>query len=177
MNLGQIGGGLLLVGVTAVVAAAVADVGLIVPAALAGLGAGVVAVAAPPPLDGRVTRVGLGLLAVGGLSVAVMLAIQAATRHFPEMISLVPLLIAAAAIPLGCLAVGVPLARSSGAARVVGAAVLLGSGLVLVGQVAGGAQVGVSPVVAAGVAVAALGLAGVGRLAIGAIGAGSVGSR
>ena len=170
MNLSRIGGGLLIVGVAAFVAAAVADFSLTAPAALAGLGAVLVAAAGPPPLDRRLVRFGLVMLAVGALSVAIMLAIQAATQHFPEMISLVPLLIGAVTLPAGCLAVGVPLARSSGASRFVGLLVLLGLALVGIGEVSSAAQAGpVSLILAAGVAVAAIGLAGVGRLAIGPV--------
>jgi hypothetical protein len=171
MTLGRIGGGILLVGGAALVytLAAVPDwvtgTSLIAPAVLLGIGAAVVSAAGPRPLDARLTRAGLGLLAVGGLSVALALAILNSDAE--EMAELVPLLIALGAILLGCLATGLSLLRSTGLVRAVGAFVLLGLLLVIVGNVVGGGQVTPPAILVAGYAITGLGLTGVGVLALG----------
>jgi len=171
MTLGRVGGGLIILGGAALVftLATVPDwvtgTGLIAPAILLGIGAAVVGAAGPRPLDARLTRAGLGLLAVGGLTVALALAILNSDAE--EMAELVPLLIALGAILLGCLATGLSLLRSTGPVRAVGAAVLVGLLLVIVGNVVGGGQVTPPPILLAGYAVTGLGLTGVAVLALG----------
>jgi len=173
VSLGRIGGGILLVGGAALVytVAAVLDwvtgTSLIVPAVLLGIGAAVVSVAGARPLDARLTRAGLGLLAVGGLSVALALAILNSDAE--EMAELVPLLIALGAILLGCLSTGLSLLRLRGPGRAVGAVVLVGLLLVIVGNVVGGGQVTPPAILLAGYAVTGLGLTGVAVLALGVL--------
>ena len=165
ITLGRIGGGLILLGIPALVYTSVIGADLIVPAILLGVGAAVVSVAGPRPLDARLTRAGLAFLAVGGLSVAVGLAIESTDA---EMADLVPVLIAVATIPVGCLATGVSLARSSGFVRAVGAVVLSGLVLALIGEVIGLGSAGPpSAILLLGVAVTGVGLAGVGVLTLG----------
>jgi len=124
-----------------------------------------VSVAGPRALDARLTRAGLGLLAVGGLSVALALAILNSDAE--EMAELVPLLIALGAILLGCLATGLSLLRLRGPVRAVGAVVLVGLLLVIVGNVVGGGQVTPPAILLAGYAIIGLGLIGVAVLALG----------
>jgi hypothetical protein len=171
MTLGRIGGGLTLLGGAALlytlvtVSDWVTGTGLIAPAVLLGIGAAVVSAAGPRPLDARLTRAGLGLLAVGGLSVALALAILNSDAE--EMAELVPLLIALGAILLGCLATGLSLLRLRGPVRAVGAVVLAGLLLVIVGNAVGGGQATPSAILLAGYAVTGLGLTGVAALALG----------
>jgi hypothetical protein len=84
-----------------------------------------------------------------------------------EMAELVPILIALGAILLGCLATGLSLLRSTGPVRAVGAVILLGLLLVIVGNVVGGGQVTPPAILLAGYAVTGLGLTGVAVLALG----------
>lgn len=165
MTLGRIGGGIILVGGAALLYTVVNGPNFIAPAVLLGIGAAVVSVAGPGPLDARLTRAGLGLLAVGGLSVALALAILNSDAE--EMAELVPLLIALGAILLGCLVIGLSLLQSRGPVRAVGAVVLLGLLLVIVGNVVGGGQVTPPVILPAGYAFTGLGLTGVAVLALG----------
>jgi peptidoglycan/LPS O-acetylase OafA/YrhL len=165
VTLGRIGGGLIILGGAALAYTLAIGPDHIAPAVLLGIGAAVVSAAGPRPLDARLTRAGLGLLAVGGLSVALALAILNSDAE--EMAELVPLLVALGAILLGCLAIGLSLLRSTGPVRAVGAVVLLGLLLVIVGNVVGGGQVTPPPILLAGYAVTGLGLTGVAVLALG----------
>jgi len=124
-----------------------------------------VAAAGPRPLDARLTRAGLGLQAVGGLSVAVVFAILNWEENL--MGPLILALAAIGAILLGCLVTGLSLLRSTGPVRAVGAVVLVGLLLVIVGNVVGGGQVTPPAILLAGYAVTGLGLTGVAVLALG----------
>jgi len=173
MLLGRIGGGLILVGGAAlayVLAQPLTEVDgrlygpdVTVPAAMLGIGAAVVSAAGSRPLHARLTRFGFGLIALGGLALIVAKAIE----NTGPMAALAPLLLAIAAIAGGCLSIGVSLARSRGLVRAVGAVVLLGPSLVIVGTVVGGGQVSPQPIILAGYVVTGLGLIGVAVLALG----------
>lgn len=172
MTLGRIGGGLIILGGAALVYALgqpLTDIegrlyppDVTVPAAVLGIGAAVVSAAGSRPLDARLTRFGLGLLALGGLAVVVAKAIE----NMGPMAALTPLLIAIVAITSGCLVTGFSLARSRGLVRAIGALVLFGLLLVIIGVAIGG---GASPpvILQVGFVVTGLGLTGVAVLALG----------
>jgi hypothetical protein len=173
VTLGRIGGGLIILGVAAsayVLGQPLTEVDgrlygpdVTVSAAVLGIGAAVVSAAGSRPLDARLTRFGLSLLALGGLAVVVAKAIE----NIGPMAALTPLVIAIAALTGGCLASGLSLLRSTGLVRAVGAVVLLGLFLVIVGNVVSGGQVTPPAILLAGYAVTGLGLAGVAVLALG----------
>lgn len=134
-----------------------------IPFALFGLGAALVGAAGPRPLDARLTRFGVGLLALGAFAVVVMEALESSDN---PMAPLTPLLIAIGAFLIGILATGLSLARSSGPQRAVGVTLLLGLLLVIISEAVGGGLASPPPMLLIGRAVAILGLAGMGALAL-----------
>lgn len=166
MTLGRIGGGFILLSCAAFAYTAATGLDLVVPATLVGIGAAVVAVAGPRPLDARLTRAGLAILAVGAVSNAVFTVIEQISQGAPQE-GLALFLISLAAIPVGSLVAGLSLARSSGIPRAVGATLLLGLLLVIIGEALGGGLASPPPMLLIGRAVAVLGLTGVGALALG----------
>jgi hypothetical protein len=79
------------------------------PAAIFGFGAVLVAATGPRPLDARLARGGMALLALGAFAVVAMYVIEEGSN---PMAALTPLLIAIAAFATGGLAVVVSLLRS-----------------------------------------------------------------
>jgi hypothetical protein len=186
MRFGRFGGWLIVCGGAAVLVAVVKYLngdglgfgswdagGLLVDAALGLFAAGAVVLCAvgPEPLNGRIVRAGMGILAVGQLG---LLAISiAAAISTPEDLSnlqnfAVVYLVGGGAGLLGLLVAGLGLVRRPGAARVVGA--LLVAGFLLVGAalgVAAGAGLALPAHTTLGaIAVAIAGDIGIGLLAI-----------
>ncbi len=121
---------------------------------LLGAGAGVVGIAAPPPLRPRLTRVGLGFVAIGLLSLALglIVPIPPGSNSLASW-GIYPVLGGGAASAIGWLVTAASLVRSPGGPRVVGL-VLLGAVLVVLLPLLGWALL-------------ILGCAGVGLLALG----------
>lgn len=136
-------GGLLVVGgcVLFMIAAAIAiagggvgiglrDVGgLVVAASLAlgGSGAAILSVAGPGPLHGRVTRIGLGILAVGLLSSLASSTMAAASAgHEASLPIFVLFIVGSLSTVLGSLVTGLSLVRAPGPSRAVGLVFLAG---------------------------------------------------
>jgi peptidoglycan/LPS O-acetylase OafA/YrhL len=82
-----------------------------IAALLFGLGASLVSAVGQPPLDTRLARVGMALLAVGAFAVA---AIKPAESSGNPMAGLTPVVVAFVALVSGALAVAVSLVRSRG---------------------------------------------------------------
>ena len=161
----RIGGGLILVGLATLAFVTATRSSVVLPAALLGVGAALVSVSARMPLDARLTRIGLGLLALGAFSVVVAQVVESSDAE--EMAGLAPLLIAIGALAIGGLALGLSLARSSGRVRVVGAVILLGLALVVGGEALGGGLASPPLILQVGFVIAGAGLAAIGVLALG----------
>jgi hypothetical protein len=115
--------------------------GLPITAALAlfALGAIVLCAFGPEPFDGRLVRLGLGMLAVGQLSLlAQEILFATSTSDVMPNLGIIGLLYlaAGAAGGLGLLPAGVALAMTPGRARVVGALLLAGLVLLVAAWVA-----------------------------------------
>ena len=118
MTLGRIGGGLIILAgaVLAYVLAQPPPVidgrvyapDVTVPALLLGLGAVLVSIAGPKPLDGRLARAGVVLIAIGAVAVAAIKTIESGDN---PMAGLAPVVVALASFIGGGLAIGASLAR------------------------------------------------------------------
>ena len=85
-----------------------------IPAALLGLGAVIVGLAGPKPLDSRLARVGVGLLALGAFAIAAMKTIESGTN---PMAGLMPLAVALVGFVSGGVAIAIALLRRGQIAR------------------------------------------------------------
>lgn len=119
--------------------------GLTLSAALAliGLGAAVLSRSGPPALAGRAVRVGLGILAVGLLSVLLAAIIAGASEFDPlESIPTIVLLFGGGwATLIGLLIAVIALVRAPGRSRAVGLLFLGGLGLCIAAIVLAGGNV------------------------------------
>lgn len=189
MVLARVGGLLLIVGSVAVGIWAIAFSGAAAPASpgearsdtllvtafalLLGAGAGAVGIAAPPPPFGaRLTRVGLGLIGVGMLSVALgrtVIVIPTGSNELSSLPYLILVFGGGLATIVGTLACGASLARSpSVGPRIVGLALLAGPlSLPLAAAISLLLDVDTSVIVLIGLSLLILGYAGIGILALG----------
>jgi hypothetical protein len=192
MALARVGGLLLIVGSVAVGIWAIAFSGAAAPAGsagqgevrsdtllvtafalLLGAGAGAVGIAAPPPFGSRLTRVGLGLIGVGMLSVALGRTVVVIPTGSNELSSLPYLILVfggGLATIVGSLVCGASLARSpSVGPRIVGLALLAGPlSLPLAAAISLPLHVDASVIVLIGLRLLILSYAGIGILALGA---------
>jgi hypothetical protein len=106
---------------------------LITPASLTliGIGAALLGLAGPRPFDGRLSRVGPGMTAIGLLSyvAATNMSIPAGTNTAQSLPIVVGLLVGLVATILGLVVTGLALLRRPGSSRVVGALLLAGLAL------------------------------------------------
>lgn len=191
MVLTRVGGLLLIAGIAAVAAWAITFAGPAAPAGpsgpgetrgdttlviafalLLGAGAGTIGIAGPPRLDSRLTRVGLGITAVGMLSLALGRAVVVIPAGSNELSSLPYLFLVfggGLATATGSLICGISLARSpSLGPRIVGFALVAGPlSLPLAAAISLPLHVDGSGVVLIGLSFVILGYAGIGILALG----------
>jgi hypothetical protein len=136
------------------------------------IGAGIVGLVAPLPLDSRLTRVGLGLIAVGMLTVGLGRAVVVIPTGSNELSSLPYLILVfggVLATAVGSLLCGTSLVRSpSVVPRIVGLALLGGPvSLPLAAFISLPLHVDASVIVLIGLGLVLLGYAGIGLLAMG----------
>jgi hypothetical protein len=180
MRLGRIGGvavllgwGLLAAGVALSNIAGSTVGGAVMRASFAmiGCGAASLAISGPPPLHGRGVRIGLGMLAVGLVSVALSSVAAARLTYDPleDLPTVVLLLGGGLATFLGVFVTEVALLFVRGDARLVGSLFFLGLGLVLLMAALGDGAAGDGPLQLAG---RVIGLVGAVTLAIWCVGPG-----
>ena len=139
---------------------------------LIGAGSAVVATAAARPMDGKLTRVGLGLASVGLIGITLGQTVVVIPSGSNELASTPWVLLVGGgflAAVIGGLVVGVALARSSDlVARLVGLALLAGPlSLPIASALSVPLHVDGSVVILVGLGISVLGVAGVGVLALG----------
>ena len=149
---------------------------LIVPGALVpiGLGAAVLAVAGPRPLNGRAARVGLGMLGAGLLSylAVTVLPVREGSNNLQSWPHIILLVFGVLATVTGLIFTGVSLVRAPGPARAGGSLLLAGllsfpcAGVLSTGAADQPIVAIVSALVVLGFIGGFLGLIGIGVLAI-----------
>jgi len=138
---------------------------------LIGAGAAVVATAAARPMDGRLTRVGLGLAAVGLIGITLGQTVVVIPSGSNELASTPWVVLVGGGFLAGAIGapvVGVALARSSDlGTRLVGRALLAGPlSLPAAAAISLPFRVDASAVILVGFGISVLGVAGVGALAL-----------
>lgn len=180
LNMARVGGILMIAGValTAILTAMAASgqpVGLGGPSvnqwaviaclALLGGGAAAIGLGGAAPFDARATRSGLGIFAVGSLSLAAsgIVAARLVSGEADPLGDLPTMVLGLGGllVPIGVIVTGASLLRSTGLARVAGACLLAGP-LIAIGTLAASIPIGV----ALGWLLAGVGLMGVAWLAV-----------